>query len=86
MRVTVAAVRPDGTATGVADVEGAFKTEDFETQVPLAGHGFVPRNVALVCLWTWLCSPPPLGPDRHPNVLGFHVMAEAFAGELGFQH
>jgi lysophospholipase L1-like esterase len=68
----------------VADVEAAFAIDDFETLLPLAGHGMVPRNVALLCLRTWQCHPPPLGPDRHPNVLGARVMAEAFADALGF--
>jgi lysophospholipase L1-like esterase len=68
----------------VADVEGAFRTDDWETRVPMAGHGEVPLNLALLCERTWQCHPPPLGPDRHPNVLGFRVMAEAFAEELGF--
>jgi lysophospholipase L1-like esterase len=66
----------------VADVEGAFATSDFETMVPLGDHGLVPRNVALVCLRTWNCVAPPLGPDRHPNVLGFRVIAEALAAQL----
>jgi hypothetical protein len=69
----------------VADVETAFETADFDTQVPLAGHGSVPRNVALVCERTWLCFDPPLGPDRHPNVLGYRAMAEAFADVLGLE-
>jgi lysophospholipase L1-like esterase len=67
----------------VADVEAAFAIDDWETLVPLAGHGLVPRNVALLCARTWQCASPPLGPDRHPNVLGFRVMADAFAVELG---
>jgi lysophospholipase L1-like esterase len=70
---------------GVADVASAFAIDDFDTLVPLAGHGMVPRNVAMLCLWTWGCSPPPLGPDRHPNVLGFRAIAEAFADEIGFE-
>jgi hypothetical protein len=57
--------------------------DDWETLVPMAGHGQVPRNLALLCEWTWMCLPPPLGPDRHPNVLGARAMAEAFAAELG---
>jgi lysophospholipase L1-like esterase len=69
----------------VADIAGAFAIDDFETMVPLAGHGMVPRNVALLCLRTWQCHLPPLGPDRHPNILGFRAMAEAFADELGFE-
>lgn len=69
----------------VADVETAFAIRDWETLVPMAGHGDVPLNVALLCERTWQCHAPPLGPDRHPNVLGFRAMAEAFARELGLE-
>jgi lysophospholipase L1-like esterase len=69
----------------VADVGAAFDITDWETLVPMAGHGEVPRNVALLCERTWLCHEPPLGPDRHPNTLGFRVMAEAFVRELGLE-
>jgi lysophospholipase L1-like esterase len=68
----------------VADVEAAFAIDDWETLVPLAGHDLVPRNLALLCERTWQCTAPPLGPDRHPNVLGFRAMADAFAVQLGF--
>ena len=67
----------------VADVEAAFHIDDWDTLVPMAGYGEVPLNLALLCERSWMCHPPPLGPDRHPNVLGFRVMAEAFAPELG---
>ncbi len=67
----------------VADVAAAFDIAEWDVLVPMAGHGDVPRNVALLCAWTWQCHPPPLGPDPHPNVLGSRVMAEAFARELG---
>jgi lysophospholipase L1-like esterase len=67
----------------VADVEAAFAMDDWTTSVPLAGHGQVPRNLAILCERTWQCHPPPLGPDRHPNVLGHRAMAEAFAVHLG---
>ncbi|HSM34203.1 MAG TPA: SGNH/GDSL hydrolase family protein [Anaerolineae bacterium] len=69
----------------VADVETAFAMDDWRSLVPMAGFGEVPRNLALLCERTWQCHPPPLGPDRHPNVLGFRVMAEAFARELGLE-
>jgi lysophospholipase L1-like esterase len=62
----------------VADVEGAFATTDFETEVELTGHGRVPVNVARACQWTWGCEPPPLGPDLHANVSGYGVIAQAF--------
>ena len=66
----------------VADVAGGFAMDDWVTLVPVAGHGQVPRNLALLCERTWICFPPPLGPDRHPNVLGARAIAEAFADEL----
>ena len=66
----------------LADVEGAFATIDFETQVELAGVGRVPINVARACEWTWGGEPPPLGPDVHANVRGYRVIAEAFERAL----
>ncbi|MFV2062588.1 MAG: hypothetical protein ACC726_03630, partial [Chloroflexota bacterium] len=64
-------------------VRAPIAIDDWETMVPWADLGTIPRNVALLCERTWMCAAPPLGPDRHPNVLGFRVMAEAFAEELG---
>jgi hypothetical protein len=73
----------DGTAgLRLADVEGAFATTDFETEVELAGVGTVPVNVARACEWTWGAAPPPLGPDLHANAGGYRAIAEAFAREL----
>jgi lysophospholipase L1-like esterase len=66
----------------VADVEGAFSTTDFTTMVPLPPFGQVPLNVARICQWTWVCAPPPLGPDNHANAAGYHAIAEAFAAVL----
>jgi lysophospholipase L1-like esterase len=56
----------------VADVETAFSTTDLTL---VAG---VPRNVVLVCQWTWMCAPPPFGPDVHPNAAGYSAIADAF--------
>jgi hypothetical protein len=67
----------------VADVESAVSTTDFTTIVPLPGAGDVPLNVARICMWTWICAPPPLGPDNHANAAGYGVMARAFADQLG---
>ena len=65
-----------------ADVEGAFATTDFETEVELAGSGRVPINVARAREWTWGAARPPLGPDLHANAGGYRAIAEAFAREL----
>lgn len=56
----------------VADVESAFSTTD-TTLV-----GGVPLNVVRICQWTWMCAPPPFGPDIHANDAGYGVIAEAF--------
>ena len=74
----------DAAGVPVADVEAAYAIDDWQTIVPVADLGPVPRNLALLCERTWMCFPPPLGPDRHPNVLGARVIADAFAEALGW--
>ncbi|WP_024794434.1 SGNH/GDSL hydrolase family protein [Tomitella biformata] len=56
-----------------ADVSEAFSNNDF-TQVDLPGVGAVPKNVAQVCTWTWMCK---LG-DIHANDAGHQVIADTF--------
>jgi len=67
----------------VADIEEAFSSNDFATQVDLPGAGTVPLNVARICMWTWVCAPAPYGPDNHANEAGYGTIAHAFAIELG---
>ncbi len=66
----------------VADVAGAFHSGDFATLVPVPGLGAIPINVALICQWTWMCVPPPQGPNIHPNAIGYGVIAETFTAVL----
>lgn len=73
----------EASGAGVADIEAAFSSNDFDTLVPLPGAGTVPLNVARICMWTWVCAPAPLGPDNHANADGYAVIAAAFAVELG---
>jgi lysophospholipase L1-like esterase len=62
----------------VANVFGAFQTSDF------ANHGTnLPRNVTLLCRWTWECAAAPRGPNQHANQAGYHVIAREFLRAAG---
>jgi lysophospholipase L1-like esterase len=67
----------------VANVFGAFETSDFGNRSVVPGIGTVPRNVALICRWTWECASPPRGPNQHANQAGYGVIARAFLGAAG---
>ena len=67
----------------VADVFGAFETSDFGHPAAVPGIGTVPRNVALICQWTWACTSPPRGPNQHANQAGYGVIARAFLSAAG---
>ncbi|KOG24620.1 SGNH/GDSL hydrolase family protein [Streptomyces viridochromogenes] len=62
----------------VADVAGAFSSDDFTTQVNVPGAGEVPANVAKICQLTWACTKQ----DPHPNAEGHKVIASTFAAQL----
>jgi lysophospholipase L1-like esterase len=62
----------------IADVFRAFQSADFTDQVTLPTIGTVPRNVAIICQWTWECALPPRGPNEHANVIGYRVIALTF--------
>jgi len=67
----------------VANVFGAFDTTDFGDQEAVPGFGTLPRNVALICRWTWACAQPPRGPNQHANQAGYTVIADAFLRVAG---
>jgi lysophospholipase L1-like esterase len=67
----------------VANVFGAFQTSDFGNRAAVPGVGTVPRNVALICQWTWECASPPRGPNQHANQAGYGVIARAFRSAAG---
>lgn len=69
----------------VADVASSFMSNDFVTMVefPAPGSGFyVPVNVAVICNWTYMCVPPPVGPNIHATPDGYAVIAATFASLL----
>jgi lysophospholipase L1-like esterase len=41
----------------------------------------LPLDVERICQWTWMCTPPPLGPDIHANTTGYGVIARVFADQ-----
>ena len=65
----------------VAGVAEAFRITDSRL-IPLLD---VPVNVFLELTWTWIGLSPPLGPDVHPNAVGYAVIAGAFVKTIGAQ-
>jgi lysophospholipase L1-like esterase len=65
----------------VAKVPLLFEVND-RSLTTMAKVGTVPVNVAETCRLTWFCTPPPFGPDDHPNTAGYSLIAEAIEDAL----
>ena len=65
-------------AVPVADVERAFHSDDFR-MLPIIN---LPVGVVVACQWTWMCTPPPQGPNGHSNRIGYFVIALQLASKL----
>jgi lysophospholipase L1-like esterase len=63
----------------VANVPGAFKSDDVAPVALKGVVGDVPTNVAEACTLTWYCTGYPFGPDDHPNNEGYKVIAQTIA-------
>jgi lysophospholipase L1-like esterase len=76
-----------GAGIPVADVASAYSNDAFTTLVlfspPLPPGGTAPLDVVRICQWTWMCAPPPVGPNIHANKAGYKVIARTFAATLG---
>jgi lysophospholipase L1-like esterase len=71
----------------VARVDAGFRTYDVSKKTSLAVQAHpVPVAVAEVCRLTWMCAPAPVGPNIHANVVGYGVIARAFATALATVH
>lgn len=35
-----------------------------------------------ICTFTWMCTPPPLGPNIHPTNQGYSIIADTFAAAI----
>lgn len=64
----------------VADVAGAFQSGNFD--IAPAPYPAIPMNVLLICQWTYMCAPSPVGPNVHANPIGYGVIAATFAAKL----
>jgi lysophospholipase L1-like esterase len=68
----------EGYGVRVADVATAFDSGNFgPSPVP-----DVPRNVLNICVYTWMCEAPPVGPNIHANRVGYGVIAATIAATL----
>lgn len=68
-------------AVPVANVPAGFQSENTRP-VTATKVGTVPENVANACAGTWMCTPPPFGPDDHPNNAGYFIIARAITAKL----
>lgn len=62
----------------VADVAAAFDSGNFSTN---AATG-LPQNVLNVCVYTYMCTGAPVGPNIHANRYGYGVIAATIAATL----
>jgi lysophospholipase L1-like esterase len=65
----------------MADVSGAFDVTD-TASTALDNTRTVPRNVERICALTWMCAPPPYGPNPHPNAGGYKVISRSISDTL----
>ena len=77
------ALRSDYRSAGMpmADVASAFDLTNHDP-VRRPGLGAVPTDVARTCALTWMCGPPPLGHNPHPNDAGYRTIAGAIADAI----
>jgi lysophospholipase L1-like esterase len=61
-----------------ANVARAFHDYDGAT-TQLANGVTVSDNAAVACALTWMCAPPPFGPNIHPTDAGYQVIANTIA-------
>ena len=69
----------------MADVYSAFDSNNFVTMVSSSlppPNDMLPANVANICAFTYMCDPPPVGPDIHANVSGYSLIADTLLAAL----
>ena len=69
----------------VADVAGAFQSDDFTTLVTSAlppPNDMLPLSVSNICDFTYMCDAAPVGPDIHANDAGYSLIADTIEAAL----
>ena len=66
----------------LADVAGAFQSDDWTLMPSSQPLPDLPLNVANICEFTYMCDPEPVGPDIHANSAGYGRIADTFAAVL----
>jgi lysophospholipase L1-like esterase len=66
----------------VADTFTSFDTTDDTQFVTVPHHGKLPKDVAVICKWTWECAPRPVGPNEHGTKQGYGAMSSTFLATL----
>jgi len=69
----------------VADVATAFESDDFTNMVASSlppPNEMLPVSVSNICAFTYMCNPPPEGPDIHANPAGYSLIAATFEALL----
>jgi len=76
--------RPEWTSFGVRILAGYDGIQRHPSErIRGVRHSNLPLNVFLTLSWTWMGAAAPLGPNIHPNSLGYAVIAGAFTKKLG---
>ena len=71
--------RFEGQKFKIAKVAEAFDTyTDLSKTVNDPKFGTVPKAVASICKYTWMCDAPPVGPNIHANADGYRLIAKMF--------
>lgn len=75
----------DTAGVTMADVYAAFESDDFSTIVPTPlppPNQQLPVSVANICAMTYMCEPPPVGPDIHANAAGYGLIADTMLNAM----
>jgi hypothetical protein len=71
----------DRAGVAIVDVPAAFSSSD-ASPTRMSNGDVVPKNVAEICAYTFMCRAYPWGPDDHANNLGYELIAKEMVRAL----